>query len=626
MAHKVGEWWDDNVVHGGLNTSDMWDNMVGNYTGDYFGTDPATFAYDVQMAGYQPAGFNAAQPATMAGAATATQAQLGDAAQMEAAYTVDPSLATATQGQAGQGVASQMQAAQGQAAQGISAQGMAAQIGDAGTFGGHAPNQAVTGLAAQAQAQGLGYDPSAGAAGLQSIMQSQINMAESQRALANESLDPTSKTNLAMLKGAQEQAADTAASGALASLRASAAQGGGSSIARQQARSDLKQATAGVGQQFLNTMGAARQQGLSQLQASGGNLAAAAQTGATAENVMLGGTQAQANLSQATNMANLQNQQQMALANMQAQNQQSQFNAANEQQAGLFNIGQENQFAAQQAQLNQQMAMANLQNQQQMNMGNMGNQQQMNLANLQNQQGANQANLQAMSQMDMANLQGGNQFGLANMAAQNQFALGNQGASNQANMFNAQQQQAANQFNASQANTFANQDANMAQQANMFNAQSTQQINLANQAAANNQAQFNAQAANQMSAQNAANQMANSQFNAANQSAANLYQNQAWAQAMYGAQAGEMGNAANSGSAMGTVAGFMLSDTKLKDNIKSVGILDNGLTVYSFNYKNDPNTHIGLMAQEVEKVNPKAVTEVDGFKLVNYKEAVKETR
>ena len=112
---------------------------------------------------------------------TAQQAQLGPAAQMEEAYTAAPSLATAAQAQAGQGTASQMQAAQGQAAQGISAQGMGAQIGQAGTFGGAMNDQIATGLAAQAQSQGLGYDPSAGAAGLQSIMQSQLDLSESQR-------------------------------------------------------------------------------------------------------------------------------------------------------------------------------------------------------------------------------------------------------------------------------------------------------------------------------------------------------------------------------------------------------------------------------------------------------------
>jgi len=65
------------------------------------------------------------------------------------------------------------------------------------------------------------------------------------------------------------------------------------------------------------------------------------------------------------------------------------------------------------------------------------------------------------------------------------------------------------------------------------------------------------------------------------------------------------------------------SDRRLKTNIKRVGTLDNGLPVYLFRYKDTPNVvHMGLMADEVEKVHPEAVIDRDGFKAVYYDQAV----
>lgn len=67
--------------------------------------------------------------------------------------------------------------------------------------------------------------------------------------------------------------------------------------------------------------------------------------------------------------------------------------------------------------------------------------------------------------------------------------------------------------------------------------------------------------------------------------------------------------------------GFMkglFSDRRLKENIRKIGKLDNGLNVYSFRYKGDPRTVIGLMADEVEKVRPEAVGEFAGYKTVDY--------
>jgi len=74
-------------------------------------------------------------------------------------------------------------------------------------------------------------------------------------------------------------------------------------------------------------------------------------------------------------------------------------------------------------------------------------------------------------------------------------------------------------------------------------------------------------------------------------------------------------------------AGIMRSDIRTKENIKNVGWLPNGLPVYEFEYKpefkNDSfaghGKFVGVMAQEVEMVQPEAViTNADGYKMVNY--------
>jgi len=76
-------------------------------------------------------------------------------------------------------------------------------------------------------------------------------------------------------------------------------------------------------------------------------------------------------------------------------------------------------------------------------------------------------------------------------------------------------------------------------------------------------------------------------------------------------------------SAASTLPFFMMgSDRRIKDNIRKVGTLDNGLPVYAFRYKSGGPEQIGLMAQDVEKVNPAAVAEIDGVKHVNYGLAV----
>jgi hypothetical protein len=65
--------------------------------------------------------------------------------------------------------------------------------------------------------------------------------------------------------------------------------------------------------------------------------------------------------------------------------------------------------------------------------------------------------------------------------------------------------------------------------------------------------------------------------------------------------------------------GVGMSDRRTKDNIKKIGETYDGQTIYSFTYKGLEGTHIGLMADEVERVYPDAVREgKDGFKRVDY--------
>ncbi len=73
-------------------------------------------------------------------------------------------------------------------------------------------------------------------------------------------------------------------------------------------------------------------------------------------------------------------------------------------------------------------------------------------------------------------------------------------------------------------------------------------------------------------------------------------------------------------------AGSMMnpSDERVKENIEPVGTLDDGQTIYRYNFKGDPKTQIGLIAQEVEKRNPDAVGEIGGIKMVNYKDATED--
>ncbi len=86
----------------------------------------------------------------------------------------------------------------------------------------------------------------------------------------------------------------------------------------------------------------------------------------------------------------------------------------------------------------------------------------------------------------------------------------------------------------------------------------------------------------------------------------------------------QAGNDFLNSAASAAASAFLASDARLKENLTPVGKLDNGLTVYCFNFKGSKVFQIGLLAQEVQAVMPEAVFEgEDGFLKVNYQLACK---
>jgi hypothetical protein len=87
-----------------------------------------------------------------------------------------------------------------------------------------------------------------------------------------------------------------------------------------------------------------------------------------------------------------------------------------------------------------------------------------------------------------------------------------------------------------------------------------------------------------------------------------------------GAGAAGAGAAGGAGGLDGILG--ILSDRRAKEDIAEIGELYDGSPVYSYRYKGDPVTHVGLMAQEVEERRPDAVmTRPDGLKMVDYAKA-----
>lgn len=85
-----------------------------------------------------------------------------------------------------------------------------------------------------------------------------------------------------------------------------------------------------------------------------------------------------------------------------------------------------------------------------------------------------------------------------------------------------------------------------------------------------------------------------------------------------------MGTGALSGSTTTgstTQPGGFFSDKRLKEDVKEIGETHDGQPIYSYKYRGDDRTQIGLMAQDVEKKHPEAVGLMGGYKTVDYKKA-----
>jgi hypothetical protein len=270
------------------------------------------------------------------------------------------------------------------------------------------------------------------------------------------------------------------------------------------------------------------------------------------------------------------------------------------------------------------------------NLGFSNQAQQQDFANRQSQLAFNNQLGQQGYQNQLAGVQANNQaiaqnFGqglsaqqLQNQAAQQNFAnqMAGFGFNNQANQQGFQNQLAANQQNnAAMQQMFANQQSG---------------ANLSNQAQqqAYNQAltQYN-MPLNTLSALRTGAQVQNPSFvNAPQQATTSGADILGATQMGYNAQMGDFNaqNAAQQNFNSGLMglggAGIMaFSDIRMKENIKQIHWLPNGLPVYEFEYKpeyKDQAGHgkfVGVMAQEVEMVQPEAViTNADGYKMVNY--------
>ena len=218
-------------------------------------------------------------------------------------------------------------------------------------------------------------------------------------------------------------------------------------------------------------------------------------------------------------------------------------------------------------------------------------------------------------------LQGG-QFANQAMLGQNQAQGANTQLSNQ-----AMQQNYANQLAGQQQNNQAAQQmfANQMAGANLSNQAQQQAYNQA-------MTQYN-MPLNTLSALRSGSQVQNPSFvNSAQQATTGGADILGATQMGYNAQMGNFNaqQAAqqnlNSGlMGLGGAGILAFSDIRMKENIKQVDWLPNGLPVYTYEYKPKfkdiagHGVHIGVMAQEVELVQPDAViTNANGYKMVNY--------
>jgi len=88
-----------------------------------------------------------------------------------------------------------------------------------------------------------------------------------------------------------------------------------------------------------------------------------------------------------------------------------------------------------------------------------------------------------------------------------------------------------------------------------------------------------------------------------------------------------LGNLLSLAGTAGSLGWKPFSDIRTKENIKQIGLMSNGLGIYEYEYKPEFKNHpsaghgkfVGVMAHEVEKVIPEAVSiDINGYKHIDY--------
>ncbi len=247
-------------------------------------------------------------------------------------------------------------------------------------------------------------------------------------------------------------------------------------------------------------------------------------------------------------------------------------------------------------------------------------------------------NLQAQGMNQGANLNAdqfsaglGMQGQLANQQTGLQAALANQQAGMQQGMFNSQQALQAQLANQSAGLQGAGLNLAAANAVGNLASQGQNAFLQGNMAAMGGQTAFQQDVQAQLDAQQAAYREAQQfpiqqlqvplvalgmtpygQTNTTTGPAPQQQQSNGWLQA-----AGGLSSAAG---AIGSIAG-LFSDEREKTDIKKLGAdPDTGLDMYAYRYKGDPKSYpkvVGPMAQDVERMNPSAVREIGGRKVIN---------
>tara|TARA_R110002110_G_scaffold66336_2_gene181867 strand:- start:1600 stop:2937 length:1338 start_codon:yes stop_codon:yes gene_type:complete len=232
------------------------------------------------------------------------------------------------------------------------------------------------------------------------------------------------------------------------------------------------------------------------------------------------------------------------------------------------------------------------------------------------------------SQFDLGqqqfNVGAANEAAKFSAASQNQAAQFGASAANQAAQFGAGAQNQAAQFGAGAQNQFAQSRFGAENNMNQFNTAANNQFMQSQFGADNSMSQFNVGAQNEFARanQSAANNMA--QFRA--QGMSDIQESQYTQKSdLFDISAGRKAGADNArkqatNDLIGGIGGLgntLLSDRRVKNNIKLIGVSNKGLNIYSFNYKNDnTKTYQGVMSDEIP--NEAVVTHKDGFDRVDY--------